>query len=71
MNKFGITIKNLRAEKKLSLEKVAKKLGISRQAVNLWEHGRTLPRISKITQLAKIYDSNAQLLIESLFENKI
>lgn len=46
----------LRKRHQYSLEKVAEKIGISRQAVSKWEAGETLPDILNCLALADLYD---------------
>lgn len=58
-------IRNLRENKGLSQENIARELKIKQQAVAKWESGSALPRADKLPQLAKILDCT----IDELFEN--
>ncbi len=54
--KIGGFLKELRIKHNLSQNDLAIKLYISRQAVSLWENGKTLPEIDKINDLANLYN---------------
>ena len=69
MQNLGFKIKELRLKNKLSQSKLAKSIGITRQAVNLWEKGKTTPRFSKIQKLAEVLSSNSQEILQILFNN--
>ena len=43
--RFGENLKNLRKIKKLSQEKLAEKVGVSRQSISKWECGYKICRI--------------------------
>ena len=58
-------IRDLRENKGLSQENIARELNIKQQAVAKWENGLALPRADKLPQLAKILDCT----IDELFEN--
>ena len=49
-------IRELRQEKQLSQEELARLLGVDRSAVAKWETGTNLPRAEKLLMLAKIFD---------------
>jgi transcriptional regulator with XRE-family HTH domain len=51
--KTGKYIMILRKTKRLTQQKLADKLGISHQAVSLWERGETMPDIAVLPTLAK------------------
>ena len=67
MNNFGLKLKELRMENNLSQRKIAKKLGITRQAVNLWEKGITQPRISRLKEIAYLLSCKPDQLFMNLF----
>ena len=50
---LGEKLKSCRTKKKLSQEKVAELVGVSRQAVTKWENNQTVPK-NKRTKKAKI-----------------
>ena len=49
-------IKAARMNKGLSQSDVAKTLGITRQAYNIYETGKTYPRTKMLEQLAEIFE---------------
>ena len=53
---IGTTIKKLRRERDITQEQLAEYLGISSQAVSLWETEKTAPDISQLPLLAHIFD---------------
>jgi len=61
------------ARNKLNLTQsdVAEKLGISFQAVSLWERGETLPELDKLVALAEIYQVSTDWLLTGKTEEKI
>ncbi|NQT32056.1 MAG: helix-turn-helix transcriptional regulator [Candidatus Omnitrophica bacterium] len=52
---FGLTLKRLREEKKLTQEDLASRLSVSRQAVCMWERGVRTPKIGVLTKVAGIF----------------
>ena len=52
---IGQKIKEYRESKKMSQSALAKALNVSRQAVNLWERNRAVPRITKLLILKNIF----------------
>lgn len=61
--KFGDNLKNLRKSKDISQEKLAEKVGVSRQSVSKWETGETYPEMSNILALCKIFHCNINDLV--------
>ena len=53
--KFGENLYNLRKKEKISQEKLAEKLGVSRQSVSKWETGESYPEMNRILKLCKIF----------------
>lgn len=60
---FGEKLQQLRRQQGLSQEKLAEKLGVSRQAVSKWELGDTLPETEKIKQLKRLFGVSADYLL--------
>ena len=58
MNKerIGKYIKFLRERNNLTQEELAKKVPVSREAVNKWETGRRIPDIETLIILSNIFD---------------
>jgi len=53
--KFGENLYNLRKEAKMSQEKLAEKMEVSRQSVSKWENGESYPEMEKIMKLCNIF----------------
>ena len=69
--KFYEKIILLRKQKGLTQEALAFKLGISRQAISKWETGECEPDISKLKELAKLFDVSIDYLLFDDYEDKI
>lgn len=59
-NKF----RQLRKASGLTLEDVAAAIGVSKMAVSKWETGDSLPAAGKLVQLAKLYRTTVDELLE-------
>ena len=53
--KFSENLYNLRKRNKMSQEKLAEKIGVSRQSVSKWENGTAYPEMNRILELCKIF----------------
>ena len=53
----------LRKAGRFSIEEVAEKIGVSRQAVSKWEAGETIPDIVNCDALAELYDVSVDDLL--------
>ncbi len=53
---IGNAIKNLRVERGLTQDQLAKKCGVTQSAVALWEGARTCPSVKKARILADIFN---------------
>lgn len=51
---FGANLKKIRIEKNYTQEQFAEKLGVSRQAVSLWESDNGYPEVEKLLDIAEI-----------------
>lgn len=58
-------IRELRQEKQLSQEELARLLGVDRSAVAKWETGTNLPRTEKLMMLAKVFGCSVDELLAS------
>lgn len=68
---LGEKLKSCRTKKRLSQEKVAKLVGVSRQAVTKWENNQTVPNSNNLITLASIYGvSLDELVTEKQEEEK-
>lgn len=55
MNVFCRNLKRLRLAKKLTQEQAAEKLGVSAQSISRWECGTTLPDVTVLPRIARLY----------------
>ena len=55
INTIDKTIRDLRQRCKLTQSDLVKKLGITRNAVNAWEMGVSMPSLQNMTELSKIF----------------
>lgn len=53
--KFGENLYNLRKATKMSQEKLAEKMDVTRQSVSKWENGESYPEMEKIMKLCNIF----------------
>jgi transcriptional regulator with XRE-family HTH domain len=60
---LGEKLLDLRKKAGLSQEKVAEKLGISRQTVSKWETDQTVPELTKAKLLSQLYNVSYDYLI--------
>ena len=60
--KFGDNLRNLRKAKKMSQEKLAERVGVSRQSVSKWETGEAYPEMNNILVLCEIFHCNIYLI---------
>ena len=66
MQQVGINISKLRKLKGMTQMEMADMLGISFQAVSNWERGISMPDISKLGELASIFNVS----IDEILDNK-
>lgn len=65
--KFGENLKSLRTRKKMSQEKLAEKVGVSRQSVSKWECSESYPEMENMLKLCKIFHCKINDLIQENF----
>lgn len=53
--KFGENLYNLRKANKMSQEKLAEKMKVTRQSVSKWENGESYPEMQKIMSICNIF----------------
>ena len=56
-------IKYLRERFSMTQTDLAKRLGVSRSAVNLWEMSVSTPSLTNLVEMSKIFDVNVDYLI--------
>ena len=61
--KLGNRLYSARKKRGLSQEKVAEKLGVSRQTISKWETNETLPDIDQFKRLADLYAMSLDELV--------
>ncbi len=61
--KQGDYLKKLRNEKGLSQEKLAERLGISRQSISKWEQGTATPDTENLLKLSNLYGVSADVIL--------
>lgn len=60
---IGTRIKEYRTKSKLSQEKVAELVGVSRQAVTKWESDQSTPNMDNLFRLAEIFGTTVDALV--------
>lgn len=60
---FGTRVKNLRGEKGLTQDDLADKLGVTKNAVSLWERGLREPPLGKTAVIADLLDTSVDYLL--------
>lgn len=63
MNIFAKRLKELREEKGLSQNQLAKQTGLSQVSVSLWESKKKNPSIDAVIVLAKFFDVSSDYLL--------
>lgn len=61
---FSDKLKQLRKEKGLSQEELAKRLNVVRQTISKWEKGLSLPDSDMLINIAKALDTTASVLLD-------
>ena len=67
---IGMNLKYIRKKEGLSQEELAEKIEVSRQSVAKWESGETLPDIVKCRELANLFGTTIDNLINYSFEEE-
>ncbi|GLX70636.1 helix-turn-helix domain-containing protein [Paenibacillus glycanilyticus] len=71
MSKVGRNIAGLRKRSGMSQMMLADRLSISYQAVSNWERGETMPDISKLPQLAAIFEVSIDEILDESKETQL
>lgn len=61
--RLGERLRELRENKRLKQNEIAAQLGISKQLVNHWEHGRSWPSLEHLARLSRLYESSVDYII--------
>ena len=62
----GSGIKTLRESRNFTQEDLASKLGVSRQAICMWEAGKREPKTTMLKKIAKIFDVTIDEIVQSM-----
>ena len=65
---INMNLRVLRKRCKLTQEEVAEKIGVSRQAVQKWEAGESVPDLHTGAALAKLYNVTLETLVQDVDE---
>ncbi len=60
---IGLRIKELRKEKSLSQEKLAKELGVGRTTITRWETGERYPELEKVVEISNFFNVSTDFLL--------
>lgn len=60
---FSTRVKELREKAGLSMEQLAKQLGVTKSRVNMWENNGTVPRMNILIELAKYFNVTTDFLL--------
>jgi len=60
---FSTRVKELREKAHMSMEQLAKELGVTKSRVNMWENNGTLPRSEILIQLANYFKVSTDYLL--------
>lgn len=63
MQNFGLRLKKLREAKGLSLQELAKEIGISKYPLKYWECGERNLKISQLIKLAQFFGVTTDYLL--------
>lgn len=61
--KVSERIKNLREKNGMTQSELAKKLSVTRSGVNAWEMGISVPAVSNLVELAKLFNVSTDYII--------
>ncbi len=60
---FSTRLKDLRAQSALSQEQLARRIGVSRQAITKWESGAGRPELESLVALADVFTVSVDALL--------
>lgn len=60
---IGETIKELRTERGISQNALARQIGVSQKAIDYWERGINEPKASYVSALAQFFGVSADFLL--------
>lgn len=62
-NSFKYNLKSLRQEVGMGQVELAKKIGVSKGIISLWENGLREPNMSSLIELAKFFNVSIDFLV--------
>ena len=62
MNSFGWRLRDLRKEKNIGQIELAKKLGVGKSIISLWEKDECEPTLSKLIAISKFFNVSIDYL---------
>ena len=68
--KIGKFIKEIRTKNNLTQKDLAKKLGVTYQAVSKWENGKNVPDISILKEMSKMFNVDIDEILDGEKKNK-
>ena len=60
---FSTRVKELREKAGLSMDQLAKQLGVTKSRINMWENNGTVPRMGVLVELAKFFSVTTDYLL--------
>ena len=60
---FCTRVKELREKAGLSMDQMAKQLGVTKSRINMWENNGTVPRMNVLVELAKFFSVTTDYLL--------
>ena len=60
---FSTRIKELRGKAGLSMDQMAKRLGVTKSRINMWENNGTVPRMNVLIELSKFFNVTTDYLL--------
>lgn len=63
MNNFATRLKELRTENKLTQRDLAKAVGLSQNAINMWENNNRVPNANAVIALAKYFNVTTDYIL--------
>ena len=67
---FSQNLQKLRAEKNISQEQLADKIGVSRQSISAWESGKSSPELEKLIALSELFEISLDELTSEISTKK-
>jgi transcriptional regulator with XRE-family HTH domain len=57
-------------QKALTREELAKKVGVTRQTLSLWENQHTIPTVENLVKLAEVLGEDVKTVLDALSEEQ-